>query len=387
MKSNKRFKLAILDANFYWTEQLFSACSEFADVLLLYPSDFRAFKKLYGAYFIDLAPQPVADHIYKQRICCPPGWLFYYWPLTARLFAALIKHFQTNDSLIFVFSYPYYYTLIKTLNGKSIYYNIDDYRDYWPGRETLTSKIEYQAVVQADLTLCVAAQRAQYLRQTCPQQAARIVHLPHGCSPNFMVNEVLIEPKSLPVTIQNCPRPIAGYIGTLGYRFDFTYFIQVAQALPHVTFVLGGTLPRPADGSVEWWQSVETAYQLANVHYLGYVPHAQLGEYLQAFDVLFMCYSDCNFNRNACPTKLWDYMGTSRPIVANNVVPEVNLWASVLYLASNPSDFAHKLQQALINPGWQASERLAIAKRHTWDQQARKLYTLLLERQWLTPNP
>ncbi len=41
----QRFKLVVLDANFYWTAQLFSACAEFADVLLLRSIDFRAFRQ------------------------------------------------------------------------------------------------------------------------------------------------------------------------------------------------------------------------------------------------------------------------------------------------------------------------------------------------------
>jgi hypothetical protein len=38
---------------------------------------------------------------------------------------------------------------------------------------------------------------------------------------------------------------------------------------------------------------------------------------LNSFDVLLMSYSECNFNTNACPAKLWDYLGTLLPIVAN----------------------------------------------------------------------
>jgi len=380
----KRLKVAVLDANYYWTEQLFSACHDFADVLLLRPVDFRAFHKRYGSYFIDIKPQLVAKRVWEQRVCCPPGWLFHYWPLTRCFFASLIRRFQQNHPLIFVFNFPYYYTLAKALQANSIYYNIDDYRNYWPGREKLTPKIEYQAVAQANLTLCVAGYRARHLKQACPEQASQIVHIPHGCSPTFMVNHPLAKPNPLPAELKVYPRPIAGYIGTLGYRFDFHYLAQAVQKLPQVTFILGGPIPQPQDGSTDWWQDVEEIRQLPNVYWIGKVPHHRLGQYLQSFDVLLMCYSDCNFNRNACPTKLWDYMGTSRPVVANNVVPEVNQWSQMLHIATHPSDFAQKIELALAQPNWKASERLSIAKHHTWRHQAQKLYGLLQERKWLT---
>ncbi|NEP01922.1 MAG: glycosyltransferase family 1 protein [Symploca sp. SIO2E9] len=373
----KRLKLVVLDANFYWTEQLFSACSDFADILLLRPLDFRAFRKGYGSYFIDFQPQAISEGVWEQRICCPPGWLFHYWPLTRRFFAYLIRKFQRDNYLIFVYSYPYYYSLVQELKASSIYYNIDDYRNYWPGRESQTPEVEKLAVNHADLTLCVAHYRASYLKQECRSKNSQIVHIPHGCSPEFMVEHSLSQPKSLPAELQAYSRPIAGYIGALTYRFDFDYLAKVAEKISDVTVILGGSLPQSSDGSVEWWQGVEAARRLPNVHFIGRVSHNRLGEYLQSFDVLLMPYSLCNFNRNACPTKLWDYMGTSLPVVANNVVPEVNQWSHLLLVSGNPEEFASNIRFALANRHWRSQERLDVAKAHTWKMQAQKLYHLL----------
>lgn len=379
-----RCKLVVLDANFYWTEQLFSACCDFADILLLRPRDFRAFLKQYGRYFIDLQPQPISEGIWEQRICCPPGWLFHYWPLTQRFFAHLIRQFQGDHPLIFVFNYPYYYSLVREVKAHSIYYNIDDYRHYWQGRESQTPEVERLAVTYADLTLGVAHSRTCYLRQEYPSKASQIVHIPHGCSPEFMVKRPLSTPSPLPAELQAYSRPIAGYIGTLGYRFDFSYLARVAEQIPDVTIILGGSIPQPSNGSPEWWQGVEAVRRLPNVHFIGSVTHNRLGEYLQSFDVLLMLYSRCDFNLNACPTKLWDYMGTSLPVVANSVVPEVNLWRYVLLVSENPEEFALNIRFALANPGWRSQERWEVAQAHTWRIQAQKLYHLLEERGWLS---
>jgi hypothetical protein len=373
----QRFKLVVLDANFYWTEQLFSACSEFADILLLRPMDFRAFRQHYGSYFIDLKPKLVSEGVWEQRICCPPGWLFHYWSLTERLFVSIIRQFQDNHPLFFAFNYPYYHGLAKRLDAYSIYYSIDDYSHYWAGREAQTEQVEKLAIAQASLTICVSNYRANYFKQAFPSQADRIFHLPHGCTSAFMVNQALAEPKNLPPELQAYSRPVAGYIGALSDRFDFYYFAKVAAQLPDLTFILGGNLPRPEDGSPEWWQGVELVRNLPNVHFIDRVAHDRLGEYLQSFDVLLMPYSQCNFNLNACPTKLWDYMGTSLPVVANNVVPEVNLWSDVLLIAEDPDDFADKVKFALANRSWKSVERLAIAQSHTWRMQAEKLHKLL----------
>jgi hypothetical protein len=372
-----RPKLAVLDANYYWTEQLFSACGDFADVLLLRPRDFRSFRREHGRLFVDLAPRPLGDAVWEQRICCPPGWLFHYWPASRAVFGRLIRRFQGDGDLIFVFCYPYYRSLARRLNAVSVYYNIDDYEGYWPGRELSTRREELEAVADADLSVCVASRRAEYLRRQVPAKAEEIIHLPHGCSPTFMVDEPLTGAKPLPRSLGAARRPVAGYVGALDYRFDYRYLAGVAAAMPEVTFVLGGEEPRASGGTGEWWGGVERVRRLANVRFIGRVPHERLGEHLQSFDVLLMAYSDCNFNRNCCPMKLWDYMGTSLPIVTNDVVPEVRQWRHVIRVARDPAEFVAHIRASLARPGWMSAERLEVAKSHTWRLQALKLRTAL----------
>ncbi|KST63321.1 glycosyltransferase [Mastigocoleus testarum] len=384
VSNRKKLKLVILDANFYWAEQLFSAYSDYADILLLRPVDFRTFKKRYGSYFVDLKPRQINEGVWEQKICCPPGWLFHYWFLTESFLTYTIQKFQGNNPLIFVFSYPYYHTLARKLKSYSIYYNIDDYRYYWMGRETQTLEIEKLAINCANLTLCTANYRALYLKKVYPLEANQITHIPHGCSPKFMVEQPLSKPKSLPVELRSYSRPLVGYIGALNYRFDFHYLAKVAKQISDVTIVLGGSPPQPSDGSPEWFQGVEALRSLSNIHFLGRVTHERVGEYLQSFDVLLMPYSQCNFNLNACPMKLWDYMGTSLPIVANDVVPEVNLWNDIILVSKNPKEFAKNIRFALANPDWKSQQRWEVAQDHTWKKQAQKLHYQLEERKWLS---
>jgi teichuronic acid biosynthesis glycosyltransferase TuaH len=378
----ERLKLVVLDANFYWTEQLFSACRSFADVLLLKPRDYRAFRNEHGRLFFDHEPRPLGDGVWEQRGWCPPGWLFHYWPLTQKVLARYVRRFQKSANLIFVYSYPYYHSLVRQLNCKAIYYNIDDYSDYWPEREERTKKVEMQAVANSDLTICVSHYRALLLSELEPE-AAKVYHLPHGCSPDFMVESPLTGPAALPWELQLFERPIAGYIGALNDRFDFAYLYEVAHQLPKITFILGGKPPQEEDGPEEWWSGVERARQLPNVYFIGHVPHDRLGEYLHSFDVLLMMYSKTRFNLNCCPTKLWDYMGTSLPIVANDVVPEVSRWGNVFLVSQTPSQFASNIQFALSNPLWQSSARLEVARANTWQKQSEKLRALISERGWL----
>ena len=64
---------------------------------------------------------------------------------------------------------------------------------------------EAEMVEMADITICIAEHRSRLLREQHPAKAAKIFHLPIGCTPEFMVGS---EARS-----QN--GPVAGYVGAL----------------------------------------------------------------------------------------------------------------------------------------------------------------------------
>ena len=128
------------------------------------------------------------------------------------------------------------------------------------------------------------------------------------------------------------------------------------------------------DGDAAWRAGLHRARNLPNVCFLGWVDHARLGEFLNSFDVLFMSYSRCNFNTNACPAKLWDYIGTGKSIVANTGNPETLLWCEVVHVGATPAKFTAHLQSALAGEPPKLSEhRLQIAQEHTWEALSRRV--------------
>lgn len=375
-------KLVVLDANAFWTEQLYSACARFADVLLLKPRDFRAHHRLHGTWQSDLAPRKIRDRVWEQRFSMPPGWMFSLWPLAERSIAKHVRQFAGGDRLILVITYPQYRSLVRMLRpAKSIYYNLDDYSDNWPSRVKAMVEWERETVRITDLTICIAQHRQEELRKRAPENGARILHLPLGCTPQFMSDASA--KREIPIALQKVRRPLAGYIGALNSRFDFEFLCEVAERLPDVNFVLGGKVPSREQGSASWWSGCERARGLANVHFIGWVEHDRLGDYLNSFDLLLMCYSDCRFNRNASPAKLWDYLGTGLPVVANDRNPETLLWREVIHIGEDPEMFARKLRDGLTGESAALRERrLAFARAHTWEELSKRLEQLVKEVPW-----
>jgi glycosyltransferase involved in cell wall biosynthesis len=377
---NRSNRIVVLDANAYWTEQLFRQCARFADVLLLKPHDFRAHWKHCDTVRSDSVPRVVGEGVWEQRFSMPPGWMIELWPWSQRRLERAIRAFAGNAPLTLVITYPQYRRLIPALQpALSMYYNLDDYSDNWPGRATQVPIWERELVELADKTVCIANHRASILRAEHPTRAGRIHHIPIGCTPEFMADSAQIaEPaetlrsrniEAHAPLLRSLPHPTAGYIGALNWRFDYVLLADVAQQLPNVTFALGGKPPAETDGDVAWREGLRRARSLPNVHFLGWIDHATLGEFLNGFDALFMSYSRCNFNTNACPAKLWDYFGTGLPMVANDGNPETLLWREVVHIGETAAAFAEKLHRVLHGePAGLRQRRLAIAQEHTWER-------------------
>lgn len=369
--------ICVLDANAYWTEQLFKRCTRFAEVLLLKPLDFRSHCRSRKRFRGDRSLRPVGDHLWEQYFSMPPGWFVELWRFCQLRLARAVCSFVGDQPLILVITYPQYRSLLRELRPNcGIYYNFDDYRDNWPRYSMRVPDWEAEAVRLAHLTICIARYRANTLRQQHAALSDRIHHLPIGCTPEFMSDSVGAGAWCTPPSVARLRRPVVGYVGALNRRFDFGFLAEVAVTMPDVTFALGGRVLE--DGPPSWRIGLRKARKLENVKFLGWIEHNQLGAYLNAFDALFMCYSECNFNLNACPAKLWDYLGTGKPIVANAANPETLLHAEVIHCEATPVDFGARLRFALTHePTHLRTRRLQIAREHTWEMLSYRLERLI----------
>lgn len=364
-------KLVVIDANAYWTEQLFRQCAGFSDVLLLKPRDFRTHRRMFGSFRGERKARNVSGRVWEQTLSMPPGWMVETWPFARRRIERMVRAFAGGADLILIVVFPQYRGLIRSLKPRlSIYYNFDDYRDNWPQHRESVPTWEDETVSLADETICIAAHRVENLSEAHPNKRSHIHHIPLGVTPEFMAKG------SAPDRRRPGRSPSAGYIGALNYRFDFAFLAQVAALLPDVRFPLGGRVIE--DGDATWRAGLDLARRQPNIEFLGWIEHPRLPEYLADFDVLLMPYSHCNFNTNACPAKLWDYMGTGKPIVANEANPETLMWREVVRIGRTADEFAAAVKEALEESDVSAvKRRLNIASDHTWEKLGGRLSDIL----------
>ncbi len=222
------------------------------------------------------------------------------------------------------------------------------------------NELERQAVRESDLTVCVSKLRCDELRAAVPAAADRVHHLPHG-TPREVLSEVpQCQPGPAPADLAALPRPLLGYVGTLEDRVDWSLLSQLADRFPDASIVLVGRLGRASTGA--WEVERRRCLDRPNVHAIGWRPQNAISTYNRAFDVCLIPYlTDHRFNRVCCPTKIMDYMGSGRPIVATDL-PECRLYTELFHVAPTRTAFLDAVQTVLRS----GSDDGRSALRHDW---------------------
>ena len=249
--------------------------------------------------------------------------------------------------LVLVMTYPHYLYLRDLVRpDRQIYFNIDDYSQYWPRSARRVNELERQAVREADLTVCVSRLRAEELRGAVPEATERIRHLPHGFPSASLAEHPWEQPAPAPAR-PGGPAPAdpglcrfargPGRLGADGppqrgvpprLDRDRRPAGRAPAREPGTTTIAGAW---PGRTSTPWAGGRRTL-----IHH-----------YNRAFDVCLIPYrTDHPFNRACNPTKIMDYMGSGRPIVST-AVPECQLHAQLFHVAERPTTSSTRSAQIL----------------------------------------
>ncbi|HWE40263.1 MAG TPA: glycosyltransferase [Isosphaeraceae bacterium] len=384
--------LVVADASWTWTERLFSPLAELGvRVLLLKACDWRtAWNQGRPARDWLWPGRRLGPRLWERTLVLPPGWMKSYPRLGMRPLARAVRHWRAGLAeeghaprpLALAISYPHYLYLRDQLRPDVlIYYNMDDYGLYWTARREAVRALERRAVREADLSVCCARVRADELRAAVPEAADRVVHLPHGAPAGAIAPRPLHKPAPAPEDIAHLPRPLLGFVGTLEDRLDWPLIEHLADAFGDGSIILIGREPTPAPRA-SWYREYRRAVARPNVHRVGWRPQGEIGRYNAAFDVCLIPYRvDHPFNRASCPTKVMDYMATSRPVVSTPL-PECLLQADLFAIADGPAAFAAAARRIVAagSDDGRARSRWDAARAATWEKVAGRLLGLVSEK-------
>ncbi|HEX8203867.1 MAG TPA: glycosyltransferase [Isosphaeraceae bacterium] len=344
--------LAVADANWYTTENLFGALQRegVATLLLKCVDYYNAWQRGAPPWAWGRALRQRGPALWQRDLVLPSGWMkrFPNWGMRPirRSIADWRDRHAPGARLALVMTYPHYLYLRDQVRPDiHVYFNIDDYSQYWPRCARQVNLLERRAVRESDLTVCVSRLRSEQLKAAVPEAADRIRHLPHGAPATVLGESPQERPAPPPADLAGLPRPLLGYVGSLEDRIDWVLLTRLAEALPHASIVLIGRLAGPRKGP--WIATAQRCLSLPNVHALGWRPQEAIGRYNAAFDVCLIPYrADHPFNRVCCPTKIMDYMGTGRPIVST-ALPECQLYGHLFDVVADTGAFLDAVRAIL----------------------------------------
>jgi glycosyltransferase involved in cell wall biosynthesis len=247
-----------------------------------------------------------------------------------------------------------------------VYYNLDDYSLYRPGRSDRTEALEDELIERAHITLCLSRYQVRSLSERHPDRADRIYHFPLGVTEAFLNPDPASPPEPNTVT----------YIGNLSARVDWPLVEEVVDRCRNLRFVFVGSADETREEA--WAQVRARVFARQNVEHAGFIPQEQVTDYYWSAAANWVPYDvDHPFNKAACPTKIMDSLASGRPVVSTPT-PEFRLYPNWVDLADTPESMARSLREAVSN---QARERNAaqvqFAAQHTWTKRAEQLLSIL----------
>jgi glycosyltransferase involved in cell wall biosynthesis len=257
---------------------------------------------------------------------------------------------------VWIFSSPYYLRILKGVQPKLAVYNpVDDYRWYWPRLAARTARLEAAMVSRADLVVCVSRYNRDRLREMCPDDPGKVVHVPNGAPERFYQEADHSSVTRWCARLGAYPRPLFAYLGDPVKRVDLGMVRALAAAMTG-TILFTGTERLP-----------ELLSNHENIRAIGSIPAEEIPPMLQATDVLLIPQEDSEFNRASSPRKLWEYCSSGKPIVGA-CLTEVDAVSDGIRVAGTADEF---VRYALDLAGGadteqerQARERLAEAHRY-----------------------
>ena len=171
-------------------------------------------------------------------------------------------------------------------------------------------------------------------------------------------------------------RPIAGVIGGINDRLDFSLIEKVAESDAIGSVLLVGSVARGFRDT-----GLAALRRNPKCVFTGEQAHDALRVWLQVLDVALIPFRHCRFNTMCSPMRLFDHLAAGRPIVATNACPQIIEFNSVIGIAENPTGFVNMAVASCRSDCRSSADRLrSLAHQHTWRVRAEQINATVMSR-------
>nr|WKN34463.1 glycosyltransferase [Tunicatimonas sp. TK19036] len=345
----------------------------------------KAWKRFWASWNIKLVTEDTAQEqltvLYLPLVLpingLPPGLLYdVLSTLNHRWIAATLQKLirrQRIDEYIFINSHDFYLGRIYRWLPSPflyIYHCIDPIIKAYSARHGVY--LEKEAATQADLVITTSPFLQRKMQQYHPKSY---------CVPNA-ANFALSHRATLPETemhpeVRKIAGPRVGYIGNIERRINYTWLTEIFTRRANWQLVMIG--PR-SDQYIP-----ESFLQLSNVHFIPPVPHHQLPNVLKAFDVAFIPFQKDEVSAQIYPLKLFEYMGSGKPVVTTDFNHEViEPFQEDIYVGATAVELEDAIEKALTEKEETRSRRrIQIASQNDWAARGQQFSELINEHSYV----
>jgi len=183
------------------------------------------------------------------------------------------------------------------------------------------------------------------------------------------VDEIFISnPSALPYKRSNS-RPRLGYVGWITPRTDLDLICYIAKQRPNYDLIIAGP--------IESGFNINKLTDLPNVIIKGKIPYESVPAFLRTIDVCIIPHKDSLYSRSMSPLKIFQYMGSGRPIVST-MIAGVERFKEIIRITNNYDDFNKYIDEVLVQDNEKISmRRIEAAKKETWDIRVSEMYKIV----------
>lgn len=189
---------------------------------------------------------------------------------------------------------------------------------------------------------------------------------------NAVDNRFIVTSSELPCRTA-MKRPRLGYVGWITQRTDIKLLDYIARNRPDYDLIIAGPVEYGED--LNQYKTLE----LSNVDYQGILPYDAVPDFLRSIDICLMPHKDTLFSKSMSPLKLFQYLGSGRPIVTTPIAG-LERWSNMVNVGITYEEFVKKIDEALIAETLEAaSMRIEAVKEHTWEKRMAMIYDTVLQ--------
>jgi len=270
------------------------------------------------------------------------NYLKFSYPPIARFF----KKINPIDIIMF---YTGGMSICSQISAKLVVYRLNDLLAGFGKVSKGLIKYESEILRKADLVLPVSEPLYDYAVNKRGNREG-VYLLPNGVD-----IEKFLRFYPVPSEYKKIPKPIAIYVGTIAFWFDWNLLIYAAKQEKNVSFVTLGPGHTPSNLP-------------KNIYTFKPKPYKDIPAYMQHADVGLIPFKNVfRMNTVERPLKFYEYLASGLPVVSVSY-GALKKMAPYAILADNPKEFVGGIEQALKFDKTERDKLKEVAKKFSWDK-------------------